>query len=126
MIEILPRFFQVNQLPQIDSHLKAKLYNDKAIDEVSLVTNNQDNDFNKNNLTNINNITLITQAVNDNQFITKAYVDQYHQENERSLRGLGIDFYDESSDLVKNNQDKDLNDKKLTGLDSIKLIEILH
>ena len=32
---------------------------------------------------------------------------------------MGIDFYDESSDLVENNQDNDLNDNKLTNLDSI-------
>ena len=38
------RFIQVNQLPQIDSHLTAKLYVDDAIDETSLVRNNQDND----------------------------------------------------------------------------------
>ena len=46
------RFIQVNQLPQIDSHLTAELYVDNAIDETSLVRNNQDNDFNNNNLTN--------------------------------------------------------------------------
>ena len=45
------RFIQTNQLPQIDSHLTAKLYVDKAIDESSLVRHNQDNDFNNNNLT---------------------------------------------------------------------------
>ena len=47
------RFFQVNQWPQIDSHLTAKLYVDTEIDQASLVRNNQDNDFNNNNLTNI-------------------------------------------------------------------------
>ena len=113
------RFIQVNQMPQIDSHLTAKLYVDNAIDESSLVRINQDNDFNNNNLPTINSITLNTQAVNDNEVITKAYVDQFHQENEVSRRELGIDFYDESSDIVKNNQDNDLNDKKLTNLDSI-------
>ena len=59
------------------------------------------------------------QAENDNEVITKAYVDQFHQENERSRRDLGIDFYDESNDLVNNNQDNDFNDNKLTNLDSI-------
>ena len=58
------------------------------------------------------------QAENDNEVITKAYVDQFHQENERSRRELGIDFYDESSDIVKNIQDNDLNDNKLTNIDS--------
>ena len=88
------RFIQVNQWPQIDSHLTAKLYVDTEIDQSSLVRNIQDNDFGNYNLTNINSITLNTQAVNDNQVITKAYADQFHQENERSRRDLGIDFYD--------------------------------
>ena len=113
------RFIQVNQLPQFDSHLTAKLYVDNAIDEVSLVRNNQDNDFNNYNLTTINSITLNKQAENDNEVITKAYVDQFHQENERSRRVLGIDFFDESNDLVKNNQDSDYNDNKLTNIDSV-------
>ena len=115
------RFIQVNQLPQIDSHLTAKLYVNNAIDGSSLVRNNQDNDFGNYNLTNINSITLNKQAENDNEVITKAYVYQIHQENERSRRDLGIDFYDESSDLVKNNQDNNLNDKKLTNLDSVQV-----
>ena len=113
------RFIQVNQCPQIDSHLTPKLYVDTEIDQSSLVRNNQDNDFSNNNLTNINSITLNTQAVNDNQVITKAYVDQFHQGNERSRRDLGIDFYNESDDIVKNNQDNDLSDNNLTNLDSI-------
>ena len=52
------RFIQVNQLPQIDSHLTAKLYVDFSIDEPLLVRNNQDNGFNNKNLTNISSITL--------------------------------------------------------------------
>ena len=95
------------------------MYVDNAVDEPSLVRNNKDNDFGDYNLTNINSITLNTQAVNDNQVITKAYVDQFHQENKRSRRDLGIDFYNESSDIVKNNQDNDLNDNKLTNSDGI-------
>ena len=106
------RFIQVNQLPQIDSHLTAKLYVDNSLDEASLVRNNPDNDFRNYNLTNINSITLNTQAVNDNEVITKAYVDQFHQEKERLRRDLGIDFFNESSDIVKKNQDNDLNDNK--------------
>ena len=113
------RFLSVNQLPQIDSHLTAKLYVDNSIDESSLVRNNRDNDFGNYNLTNINSITLNKQAENDNEVITKAYVDQFHQENERSRRSVGLDFYNESSDLVKNNQDNDLNDNNIINLDSI-------
>ena len=109
----------VNQLPQIDSHLTAKLYVDNSIDEVSLVRNNKDNDFGNYNLTNIKSITLNKQAENDKEVITKAYVDQFHQENERSRRDVGLDFYIESSDLVKNNLDNDFKDKKLINLDSI-------
>ena len=113
------RFIQVNQLPQIDSHLTAKLYVDTQIDQQSIVRNNQDNNFGNYNLTNINSITLNKQAENDNEVITNAYVDQFHQENERSRRNLGIDFYNESNHLVKNNQDNDFNDNKLTNINSI-------
>ena len=112
-------FFQVIQWPQIDSHLTPKLYVDTEIDQSSLVKNNQDNDFKNNNLTNERSITSNTKAVNDNQVITKAYLDQFHQEKERSRRDLGIDFFNESSDIVKNNQDFDLNDNKLTNINSI-------
>ena len=115
------RFIQVKQWPQIDSFLTPKVYVDMAIDEESLIRNNQDNDFNNINLTIIINITLNTQAVNDNQVITKAYVDQFHQENERSRRVLGIDFYDESNDLLKNNQDNNLKDKKLKNVFSFSI-----
>ena len=115
------RFLQVKQLPQIDSHLTAKLYVDNVVDEVSLVRSNQDNDFNNHNLTNINSITFNTPAVNDNQVINKDYVDQFHQETERSRQDLGIYFYNESSDRVKNNPDKDFNDKKLTNIYSIRV-----
>ena len=113
------RFIQVNQLPQIDSHLTAKIFVDNAKDEISLIRNNKNNDFGNFNLTNINSITLTKQAENNNEVITKAYVDQFHQENERSRRDNGLNFYDESSDLVKNNQDNDLNDDKLLNKNSI-------
>ena len=95
------------------------MYVDNSKEEFSLARNLRNIDFDNNNLTNINSITLITQAVNDNQVINKAYVDQFHQENERSRRDVGIDFFNESNDLVKNNQDNDLKDKKLTKVDSI-------
>ena len=113
--------FRIKNLPNPLSIREAasKNYVDNSIDEPSLVGNNQDNDYNNNNLTDINDITLNKQAENDNEVITKAYVDQFHQENERSRRDLGIDFHDKSSKLAKNNQNNDFNDKKLTNLDSI-------
>ena len=97
----------------------SKNYVDNSIDETPLIRNNRDNDFGNHNLTNINSITPNKQAENDNEVITKAYVDQFHQENQQSRRNLGINFYDESSILVKNNQDYDFNDKKLTNINSI-------
>ena len=112
------RFVKVNYQHAVNEHLTPKVYVDTAIHEPSLVRNNQDNDFNNYNLTNINSITLNTQAVNDNQVITKAYVDRYHQEKERPRRDLGIDFHDESNVLVKNKQDNDLFDKNIKNLDS--------
>ena len=80
-----------------------------------LLRNNQDNDFNNHVLTIKNSITLNTQAVTDNQDITKAFVDPFYHENERSRRDLELDFYYETSDLVKSNQDDDLSDKKITN-----------
>ena len=78
-----------------------------------------DIDFNDNKLTNINSITLNNQPINDNEVVTKSYVDQFHNDNGRTRRDLGIDFYNESNILVKNNQDNDLNDNKLTNINSI-------
>ena len=112
-------FVKVNYQPATNGHLTTKMYVDNAIDEISLVKNNQDNDFNNYNLTKINGITLNTQAVNDIHAITKAYVHQIHHENERPRRDLGLSFYNEEVDLVKNNQDNDFNDRKLTNIDSI-------
>ena len=106
------KFVKVNYQPAVNEHLTPKVYVDTALDETSLFRNNKDNDFGKYNSTNINSITLNKQAENDNDVITKAFVDQFHQENERSRQDLGIDFYNESTDIVKNNQDNDLNDKK--------------
>ena len=46
----------------------SKNYVKIAIDELSLVRNNQDNDFNNNDLNNINSITLNTQAIDNNRY----------------------------------------------------------
>ena len=117
-LEII-KFVKVNYQPAVNENLTPKVYVDTALLGPSLVRNNKDNDFGNYNLTNINSITLNTQAVNDNQVITKAYVDQFHQENERSRRDLGIDFYNESSDIVNINPDNHLNYNKLTNINSI-------
>ena len=112
-------FVKVNYQPAVNEHLTPKKCINNATDEASLVRNIQDNDFNIYNLTNINSITLNKQAENDNEVIAKANVDQFHQENERSRRDLCIGFYNESSDLVKNNQDNDFNDNKVINNISI-------
>ena len=112
------RFIQVNQWPQIDSHLTPKLYVDNAIDEESLVRNNQYDNYNINNLTKINSITLNKQAEKDNEVITMAYVDQFHNDDERIRRDLGLSNFNEEVDLVKNNQDNGFNDNELTNVDS--------
>ena len=70
-------------------------------------------------ITNINSITLNKQAENDNEVVTKTYVDQFHNDNERNRRDLGLSFYIEEVDLVKINQDNNLNDNKLTNIYSI-------
>ena len=113
------KFAKVKYAPTVESHLPPKIYVDNAIDETSLVKKIQDNDFNNYILTNINSITLNIEAVTVNLVITKAYVDQFQQANERSRRDFGLYIYNESSDLVKNNQDNNFIDYKLTVLDSV-------
>ena len=83
------KFVQVNYQPAVNQHLTPKNYVDNAIDESTLVRNNQDNNFKFYNLTNVKSITLTTQALSDNQVIIRAYVDQFHQENDQPRRDLG-------------------------------------
>ena len=113
------KFVKVNYQPAVNGHLTPKINVDNAIDEPSLVRNNQNNDFSNFNLTNINSITLNTQAVNDNHVDTKAYVDHFPNVYERSRIYLGLDFSNESSDLEKSNQDNNFNDIKVTNLYTI-------
>ena len=94
------KFVKINCQPAVDSHLTPKTYDDNATDETFIVGNNQDNDFNSYNLPNINSITMNTQAVNDNHVNTESHVDQFHQENERIRREVGLNFHNESNDLV--------------------------
>ena len=103
-------FVKVNYNNAVDSHLTPKIDVDNAIDESSLVRNNQDNDSNNYKLTNIKSTNINTSAVKVNQFFTKLKVAQFHNENDRSRNDLGLDFYNESSELVK----KRANTKALT------------
>ena len=108
------RFIQVNQLPQIDSHLTAKLYVDNSIDESSLLRLDPDEKLKLDEQDSIVLNSTLTSPKTIIQIPTKPYIDSLHEENERSRRDLA-----ESNDLVKNNQDKDINDNKLLNLDSV-------
>ena len=117
------RLVKVNNFPAIPEHSTAKVYVYQAIsdglDEKSLLRLDLSE---KLRLDEQHSIVLNSSWTLPKTIIelpTKSYFDSLHQDNEKSLRDLGLDFFDESNDLVKNNQDKDFNDKKLTNIDSI-------
>ena len=115
------RFIQVNQLSQIDSHLTAKLYVDNSIDELSLLRLDFDEKLDLDNQDSIILSSTLTSPKTIIEIPTKAYIDSLHEEIERSRRDLGIDFYDESSDLVENNITKDFNDNIILNVRSIQI-----
>ena len=79
------RVVKMNSMPAVEEHLTADYYVDNAIsnsvDEITFARINQDKDFSNYNLTKINSNTLKTQADTDNHVFTKAYGDQFYQEN---------------------------------------------
>ena len=113
------RFIQVIQWPEIDSHLTAKFYVDNSIDESSLLRLDPDEKLNLEEGDSILLNSALTSPKTIIELPTKSYIDSLHEENERNRKDLGSDFYDESNELVKNNQDNDFNDNKLTNIDSI-------
>ena len=115
------RFIQVNQLPQIDSHLTAKLYVDTEIDQPSLLRLDPNETLDLDNQDSIILNSTLTEPKTIIEIPTKAYIDSLHEENERSRRDLGINFYDESSDLVKNKQSNDFNDNIILNVTSIQI-----
>ena len=98
-----------------------KNYIDNTINESSLLRLDPNEKLDMNNQDSILLNSTKTLPVTIIELPTKAYIDSLHEENERSRRDLGIDFYDESSDLVKNNQDNKFNDNKLTNINLIKV-----
>ena len=90
------RFIQVNQLPQIDSHLTAKLYVDIAIsnsiDESSLLRLDPGEKLNLNEEDSIISNFTFTSPKTTIEIPTKSYIDSSHDENERLRRNLGLDF----------------------------------
>ena len=97
-------WIKVNKWPRDGEHLTPKLYVDNAIHESSLLRLHRDE---KLKLDEQDSILLDSILIPPNTIIelpTKSYVDSLHGENERSRRDLGLDFYDESSTLVRFNQ----------------------
>ena len=86
-----------------------------------MVRNNQDNDFNNYKLTNILSESVTHEAIEEGNLVTLGYVKSLHQDNDRNRRNLELNFYDESFDLVKNNQTNDFNDNIITNVQSIKI-----
>ena len=115
------RFLQVNQLPQIDSHLTAKLYVDNSINDSSLLRLDPNETLDLDNQDSIILNSTLTSPKTVIEIPTKTFIDSLHEENERSRRDLGIDFYDESSDLVKNNQTNDFNGNIILNVASIQI-----
>ena len=113
--------FRIKNLPDPISIQEAasKNYVDNMLDESSLLRLNSNETLDLNNQDSILLNSTKTSPITIIELPTKAYIDSLHEENERSRRNLGIDFYNESSDLVKNNQDNDFNNNKLINLDSI-------
>ena len=95
---------KVNKWPKDAEHLTPKIYVDNTIHESSLLRLHRDE---KLNLDEQDSILLDSILIPPNTIIeipTKSYVDSLHEGNERSRRDLGLDFYDESSTLVRFNQ----------------------
>ena len=86
------RFIQVNQLPQIDSHLTAKLYVDNSINENSLLRLDPNETLDLDNQDSIILNSSLTEPKTIIEIPTRAYIDGLHDENERSRRDLGLDF----------------------------------
>ena len=95
---------KVNSYPTLDEQLTPKIYVDNTIHESSLLRLHSDE---KLKLDEQDSILLDSVLISSGAIIelpTKSYVDRLHGENERSRRDLGLDFYDESSTLVRFNQ----------------------
>ena len=112
------RFPKVNSLPAVSQHLTPKQYVVGAINEISLVRNDPDDNFTNFSLTHLITINLETQAVHKNHVIAKSFVYHFRQEIEQSRRELGMDFLKKSNDSIRNNQDNSFNEYKLSKLDS--------
>ena len=99
---------KVNSYPTLDEQLTPKFYVDNfvldRVDEGSLLRLDPKGKIHYGKLDSIFVNTSVTSPRTIIELPTKSYVDSLHGENERSRRDLGLDFYDESSTLVRFNQ----------------------
>ena len=116
---------KLNSFPTLEEHFTPKFYVDQAIsegvDDSSLLRLDLDEKLNLDEQDSIFLNSTLTTPKTIIELPTKSYIDSLHEENERSRRALGIDFYDESNELVKYNHGNDFNDNKLTNIDSIRV-----
>ena len=113
------KIVKVDCQPAVNEHLTPKRHVDIAIDESPLLKlePNEILDLDNQDSKKLNSTSTTPKTIVE--IPTKSYIDSLKEGNERSGRDLGIDFYDESSDLVKNNQYNDLIENTLTNLDSV-------
>ena len=95
---------KINSFPTLEEHLTPKIYVDNAISESSLLRLHRDEKLKLDEQDSILLNSTLTSPRTIIEIPTKSYVDSLHGENERSRRDLGLDFYDESSTLVRFNQ----------------------
>ena len=95
---------KINSFPTLEEHLTPKIYVDNAISESSLLRLHHDEKLKLDEQDSILLNSTLTSPRTIIELPTKSYVDSLHEENERSRRDLGLDFYDESSTLVRFNQ----------------------
>ena len=115
----------VNSYPTLDEQLTPKFYVDhfvlNCVDEESLVRLDPKGKIHYGKLDSIFVNTSVTSPRTIIELPTKSYVDSLHRENERSRRDLGLDFYDESSTLVRFNQTLQNYSKVSVGNDTYNL-----
>ena len=100
---------KVNSYPTLDEQLTPKSYVDNfvydRVDEASMLRLETKEMLHLDDK--LDSILLNSSLTSPRTIIelpTKSYVDSLHGENELSRRDLGLDFYDESSTLVRFNQ----------------------
>ena len=99
---------KVNYYPTLNEQLTPKFYVDNFVlnnvAEESLLRLDPKSDIHHGKLDSIFVNSPITSPRTIIELPTKSYVDSLHEGNERSRRDLGLNFYDESSTLVRFNQ----------------------